>query len=275
MILRMRAALGMEEDQSGTGELLDAEQIQLLAELAMIALLGFFQALQVCVLILLAEERRAVDALQLGIVLVAFPISAGDREQLERFESRGGRHVRTAAKIDEVRTERVLGENVVGAFLDQLVLHPVVGVFLRGRRSFGVSLRSKGRSLACSSHMRASIFSRSSGVNGRLALEIVIEAGVGGRSDAELGFGKQLQHGGRQQDAPSNAGRPCSASGFLEVRISSLASLSSGRVRSHSCPLTRATTASSARRGLIDFRDIHGTAAGRRRLLAAIGQSDW
>ena len=73
------AALGMEENQAGSGEFLDAEQVQLLAELAMIALLGFFQALQVGVLILLVEKRGAVDALQARIVLVALPISAGDR----------------------------------------------------------------------------------------------------------------------------------------------------------------------------------------------------
>ncbi len=71
-------ALGMPENQAGAGEFLDAEQVQLLAELAMIALLGFFQALQVGVLIFLAEERRAIDALQARIVLVALPIGAGD-----------------------------------------------------------------------------------------------------------------------------------------------------------------------------------------------------
>ncbi len=63
----------------------------------------------------------------------------------------------------------------------------------------GVSLRSNGRFLACSSRMRASIFSRSSGVNFVVALEIVIEAGFGRRSDAELGFREELQHRRRQQ----------------------------------------------------------------------------
>ena len=37
------AALRMEEDQAGPGQFLDAEQVQLLAQLAMVALLGFFE----------------------------------------------------------------------------------------------------------------------------------------------------------------------------------------------------------------------------------------
>ncbi len=109
------AALGMKEDQAGAGEFLDAEQIELLAELAVVALLGFFQLREVCVQIFLAEERGAVDALQLRVVLVAFPVRAGDREQLERFDARGRGHVRAAAKIDEMRSERVFGEDFAGA----------------------------------------------------------------------------------------------------------------------------------------------------------------
>ena len=46
----------MPEDQPGPGQFLDAEQIELLAQLAMVALLGFFQLLQVLVQIFLREE---------------------------------------------------------------------------------------------------------------------------------------------------------------------------------------------------------------------------
>jgi hypothetical protein len=57
----------MPEDQARAGEFLDGEQVELLAEHAMVALLGFFDAVQVGVEILLREKRRAVDALQLRI----------------------------------------------------------------------------------------------------------------------------------------------------------------------------------------------------------------
>ena len=39
-------ALGMEENQPRPGQLLDAEQVQFLAQLAMVALLGLFQLVQ-------------------------------------------------------------------------------------------------------------------------------------------------------------------------------------------------------------------------------------
>src|ERR1039458_1883038 len=96
------AALGMEEDQARSGEVLDAEEVELFAELAVVALLGFFELGEILVDLLLAEEGGAVDTLQLLVVLVAFPVGAGDGEQLERLDLGGRRHVRAAAEIDEM-----------------------------------------------------------------------------------------------------------------------------------------------------------------------------
>ena len=76
------AALGMPEDEAGPGEFLNAEQIELLAQHAMVALGRFFKAREVCVQILLREERRAVDALQLRILFVAEPVGAGQGRDL-------------------------------------------------------------------------------------------------------------------------------------------------------------------------------------------------
>ncbi len=73
----------------------------------MIAFLGLFELRQIFVQFLLGEERRAVDALQLRVLFVPFPISARDREQLECLDFLGGGQVRTAAEIDEVRPQRV------------------------------------------------------------------------------------------------------------------------------------------------------------------------
>ena len=68
------AAFGMKENQPRTSEFLNAEQIQLFAQLAMVAALGFFHPRQEFVELFLAEKRRAVDALQLRIALFALPI---------------------------------------------------------------------------------------------------------------------------------------------------------------------------------------------------------
>src|SRR5579864_9046090 len=71
-------AFGMPEDQSRSGQLLDAEEVELLAEHAMVALFGFFERDEVLVKIFLVEERGAVDALQLLVLFVAQPVGAGD-----------------------------------------------------------------------------------------------------------------------------------------------------------------------------------------------------
>ena len=120
------AAFGMEEDQAGAGEFLNAEEIQLLAELAMVALLRFFELVEVLVEFFFGEPGRAVDALQLLVLLVALPVRAGDREQFERLDFRGVGNVRAAAEIDELRAERVFGEDIVGAFFDELDLHRLI-----------------------------------------------------------------------------------------------------------------------------------------------------
>ena len=105
------AALGMEEDQAGPGEFLDAEQVELLAELAVVALLGLFQPLQVLVQFLLGEEGGAVDALQLLVVLVALPVGAGDGQQLERLDRSVDGTCGPRQKSMNFGPERVLGED--------------------------------------------------------------------------------------------------------------------------------------------------------------------
>jgi hypothetical protein len=71
-------ALGMPEDEAGAGELLNAEEVELLAEQAVVALGCFFEAREVGVEVLLREEGGAVDALELGILFVAEPVGAGE-----------------------------------------------------------------------------------------------------------------------------------------------------------------------------------------------------
>ena len=66
MTLRIDGALGMPEDEAGAGQLLNAEEVELLAQQAMVALGRFFKAGEVRVEILLREEGGAVDALQAG-----------------------------------------------------------------------------------------------------------------------------------------------------------------------------------------------------------------
>src|SRR5690348_11712540 len=77
------------------------EQIELTSEHAMVALLGFLDAREVRVEILLLEEGRAVDALQHLTFRIAAPIRASRVRQLEMLEARCIGYVWSAAEIDE------------------------------------------------------------------------------------------------------------------------------------------------------------------------------
>src|ERR1700722_17677920 len=120
--------LGMKENQPRTSELLNAEQVELLPQLAMVALLCLFEPSEILVKLFLVKKSRAINALKLRVLFVALPISSGDREQLERLQLFGRRHMWTTAEVNEIRTQSVLGENVSGALRNQLALHRLIGV---------------------------------------------------------------------------------------------------------------------------------------------------
>ena len=84
-----QAALGVPENEARAGFLLDAEEVQFDAELAVIAALGFFKTVQMFVQLFLREESHGVNALELGIAFLAIPVGAGDVHQLVRLDALG------------------------------------------------------------------------------------------------------------------------------------------------------------------------------------------
>ena len=78
-------AVGHPERQAGADIGREGEELQLAAELAMVALFRFLQPVQIGVQFLLVAPGGAVDALQLRVLGVAAPIGAGDLGQLERI----------------------------------------------------------------------------------------------------------------------------------------------------------------------------------------------
>ena len=191
----------MPEDQARPGQLLDGEQIELLAQHAMVALLGLFELVEVVVEVLLGEERGAVDALQLRVLLVAEPIGAGDVEQLERLDAPGRRNVRPTAEVGEL-AGLVDGDFLVGRgeLLDEVALHEVafrlkaLQAFLAGQELAGVGQVLPGQLL----HLLLDGCEVLGG-EGLFAIEVVEEAALGRRAVAELGLGKQFEHGSRHE----------------------------------------------------------------------------
>ena len=126
-----------QEERRGGREGMEDEKPELLAELAVIAGLRRFEALEVLVEILLRQEHGAVNALQHRIPLVAFPVGAGRMRKLEDAEPPRGRDVRAAAKVDEVLL-LVAREAALGNARDDLDLQRVV---LRREDRDGLGLR--------------------------------------------------------------------------------------------------------------------------------------
>ena len=217
--------------------------------------------LQVLVELLRREERRAVDALHLLVLLVAFPIRAGDREQLERLESLRVEGTCGPRQKSMNCGPSVYSEKMSPAFssISSHFMHsPICAYFSRPsalRRQ--LCARTADRCFWISHILRLDLL-EVFGSERRVALEIVVEAGFGGRSDAELRLRETAPAPPRPADARSSGGTPPALRDSSTVRICSVASPSSGRVRSYSSPLTRATTASSARRGADGFRDVDG-----------------
>ena len=79
---------------------LGMEQVQALADLAVIALLGFFDALDIGRQLLLVSPGGAIDALQLLILGIAAPVGTGQLGQFEGLEKTRARHVRTTAHVN-------------------------------------------------------------------------------------------------------------------------------------------------------------------------------
>ena len=120
----------MPENQTRPSELLDGEKIELLSENAVVALLGFLDAVEIVVKILLRVERGPVDALQLRILFIAQPVGSGDIEQLECLNLPGGRNVRSPAEIGEL-SRSVNGDLLIGLgeLLDEMAFHEVAFFF--------------------------------------------------------------------------------------------------------------------------------------------------
>src|SRR4030095_8156033 len=96
-----RRALRMEEGRRRRPRV-KRVQIELLAELAVVARPRLLQTRQVLVQVLLCQEAGAVGALEHRFLLVALPVRPGGVRELEDAELARGRNVRSAAEVDEV-----------------------------------------------------------------------------------------------------------------------------------------------------------------------------
>ncbi len=172
-------------------------QVELLAQDAVVTPLRLREPLQVALELGLPSEGRPVDALQHLALLVASPVRARPGEQLEVLEAPRARHVRPLAQVEErpvpvdrdhlvvvellepLELERVVAEELARLLLvDAAALEGLIG---------GHDLRHLGLE-------GLEVLGR----EGLADVEVVVEAVVDGRPEADPGARAQLAHGGRQ-----------------------------------------------------------------------------
>ena len=128
-------ALGQVERRSRRDRIEHVEA-HLAPELAMVALAGELDQLEMLVERFLGRERGAVDSREHRVVLVAAPVRAGDAGQLECLQVARRGHVRSAAKIHPVAL--AVDRNRILGLVDYLDL-----VLLAHRREFRDGLRAR------------------------------------------------------------------------------------------------------------------------------------
>ncbi len=183
---------------------MEAEQVELDAQLPVVALLSLLAPPQVLVQLRLRLPDRAVDPLEHRPLLVAAPVRPRDRQQLERADPAGGLDVRPLAQVTErpvlverhrrhrlARVRRPAGQVVQDLDLERLAIAFLDRATLVERdlpADEGVVGRHAG---AHPSLDRLEV------VGGERArqLEVVVEAIVDRRADAQAGAGEQVQHG--------------------------------------------------------------------------------
>ncbi len=195
-------ALTVPEDDT-RALFLEMEQVHFTAQLAVVALFGFRQDVQIVVELLLIRPGRTVDAGQHRIVAVPAPIGAGHLHQLEGRADLAGRcHVRTTAEVEPVALEIDL-EVLVGR--DRVDQFDLVGLALAGKDITSLVARPDllGERLVALDDFLHPLFDLRqilgregpvlAGV-GMDTLEVVVEAVFDHRTDGHLGTGPQFLH---------------------------------------------------------------------------------
>ena len=223
----------------------------------MVARAGLLEPLQVRVEVLLAEERRPVDPRQLRVLLVAAPVGAGERGELERLDRRRGLQVRAAAEVGEValrvERDRALG-GVDELDLVRLALGREALAGLVGRDLLALPGPALGELALHLGLDRLEVVV----VDRRRELEVVVEAVLDRRPDRDLhardGAGARPRRaGGRPSGGGRRArrGRRCrasSGSGASRRRRAAGAGPAARRPPSRARPARRASARSRARR---------------------------
>ena len=162
-------AIWQPQGQPRPDLLVEDKNVQFTPQLAMVALFGLFQHLQVGVEIFLVAPSRAVDALQHRLVLVTAPIGPGHTRQFEAIGRNLPRmfQMGPAAEILEaillVGADRRLVARLVAIFIDPAARQPVdqfelVGLVMEERARLVGAHLAVGKGMAATDNLAHALF---------------------------------------------------------------------------------------------------------------------
>ena len=215
--LAQHAALGVEDREAGADLVGEAEQVELGAQLAVVALGGLLKTGQVSLHGVAGVPRGAVDALQLRVLLAPPPVRRRNAHQLEVAQIPRGRNMRTATEVlprhAVVTPDVVVDRQLAGADLDGCALGGVGRggaldpdqfqlVRLVGQLCARVVVRDHPAAeplplLDDLLHLLLELGQILRGERGG-HVEVVVEAVLDRRADAELGVREQVLDGLRE-----------------------------------------------------------------------------
>ena len=190
-------ALGQEEGEAGAvvGE---HEQSQLLAETAVVTLLGLFDALKVSLQLFLALEGDAVDSLEHLPVAVAPPVSAAGIEELKAvvLDPAGVIQVGAGTQVGEIPLGVEGNGRVLGQVVDQLHLVGFVALLHVGNGlGTGLLAADDGQTLLADLlHLRLDL-GKMLGSEGEGRVKVIVPALVNGGADGQLHLRPQALDG--------------------------------------------------------------------------------
>ena len=181
-----------QPERSARHPLVRHEKLKLAPELAVVALFGLLDVVQVLFKLLFSRPHGPVDALQHGVSLAAAPVSPCNRSELEMLALARARDVRACAQVREIAyrvgRNRIARDAVYKLHLEVLVaraeklqgfiLIPVLAVKLQALLYY----------LAHAALYLGQVFGRERARK----LHIIIKAVLDRRPDAEFNFGENL-----------------------------------------------------------------------------------
>ena len=167
----------------------------------MVPLAGLLLHLEPVVQLLLVLEGRAVEALELGVLLVASEIGAGDFQELDTpgFDVAGAHHVRACAQVHELAVLEEADGFPLGDVAHALHLEGLPLAFEVGQ-GLGAGFDRLLEDLVLLGDLAHLLLDLREIVGGEAVLqfEVIVETLFGGRPDVQQRVGPEPQYRGRQ-----------------------------------------------------------------------------